>query len=197
MTLTRTQSLASTESFRRYLAASEVAAEVIEQIDPADWNRPTPNDEWDLRALVRHVAEEHVWAIYLLSGYSLLLAGVAVERQMNDDDLPGVYRSGLAQAAHAAVHASAADRVETSVGSISATDYLDEMCADQLIHAWDIATALGHAITLPPELVAWCAAWFENQAAQWRAAGLVGPPPVVADDASPQTRLLAEFGRTA
>ena len=66
--------------------------------------------------------------------------------------------------------------------------------AKHLIHAWDLAVAIGADDRLDPELVATVATRFEPGAATCRRAGAIGAPGPAADD-DPQRRLLAAFGR--
>ena len=68
---------------------------------------------------------------------------------------------------------------------------------DVLIHTWDLATATAQTADLDPELVDACVAMFlPDMPERGRAAGIVGPAVSVADDATPQARLLAAMGRT-
>ena len=67
---------------------------------------------------------------------------------------------------------------------------------DQLVHTWDLAVAIGADRQLDPELVDSIVVMFLPQMPEiGRQAGIVGPEVVVADDASPQDRLLGAMGR--
>jgi hypothetical protein len=70
--------------------------------------------------------------------------------------------------------------------------------ADNLVHAWDLAIAVGGDTVLDGELVEAVTEWFGGEAEEsYRAGGAIAERPSVADDADPQTRLLAMYGRTA
>jgi hypothetical protein len=69
--------------------------------------------------------------------------------------------------------------------------------ADHLIHAWDLARAIGADERLDGELVASCASWFEAVEDAYRSAGVIAARPPVAGGADAQTVLLACFGRRA
>ena len=85
--------------------------------------------------------------------------------------------------------------MHVSAGDIPAPEYLRQLTADYLIHGWDLAITLGHDDALDGELVAAVHAWFRSRAEAYRDAGMIAAPvPVTSDD--PQTRLLAEFGRS-
>ena len=77
----------------------------------------------------------------------------------------------------------------------SAADYLRQMLADHLVHAWDLAAAIGADRTLHPEAVAECARWFAGVEDAYRSGGAIGPRVGVPPDASEQDRLIAGFGR--
>ena len=76
-------------------------------------------------------------------------------------------------------------------------EYARQLAADHLVHAWDLARALGVDDTLDPEAVQAVLEWFGPTEDAWRAAGVIGPRVPVPDDADAQTRLLSMFGRAA
>ena len=69
--------------------------------------------------------------------------------------------------------------------------------ADHLIHAWDLARAIGADEHLDEELVASCTTWFEAMEEAYRSAGAIAERPSVPGHADAQTLLLARFGRRA
>ena len=87
--------------------------------------------------------------------------------------------------------------VDLSSGPTPAAEYVSQLFADHLIHAWDLARAVGADERLDPELVDACAAWFASMEATYRAIGAIGDRPETPPGADAQTRLLAAFGRTA
>jgi uncharacterized protein (TIGR03086 family) len=87
--------------------------------------------------------------------------------------------------------------VDLSSGPTPATEYVSQLFADHLIHAWDLARAIGADERLDPELVDACAGWFASMEDLYRSIGAIGERPEVRPGADPQTTLLAAFGRTA
>jgi uncharacterized protein (TIGR03086 family) len=87
--------------------------------------------------------------------------------------------------------------VHLSFGDVPGREYALQLFADYLIHSWDLACAIGGDEELEPELVDACARWFESMEAAYRAGGAIAERPEVPDEADPQTRLLAMFGRRA
>jgi uncharacterized protein (TIGR03086 family) len=162
------------------------------------WTAPTPCPDWDVRALVNHLVYELRWAVPLLDGWTIAEVGDRFEGDLLGDDPAGRWDQA-AEAALAAVDgAGAMDRtVHLSFGDFPGRDYAMQLFADLLIHGWDLSVATGQDTRLDPELVTACAAWFAGVADGYRQAGAVGARPHLADDADPQARLLAEFGRSA
>ena len=72
-------------------------------------------------------------------------------------------------------------------------EYVRQLCAEHLIHGWDLAAATGGDTSMDPQLVAEVGAWFAEREVMYRGAGVVGPRPSSAGD--PQSDLLAGFGR--
>jgi hypothetical protein len=74
---------------------------------------------------------------------------------------------------------------------------VSQLYADHLIHAWDLARAIGADERLDPELVDACATWFASMEDIYRSIGAIGPRAETAPGGDGQTTLLAAFGRTA
>jgi uncharacterized protein (TIGR03086 family) len=87
--------------------------------------------------------------------------------------------------------------VHLSFGDFPGRDYALQLFADHLIHAWDLARAIGSDERLDARLVASCATWFDAVEDAYRSAGAIAPRPPVPGDADVQTVLLARFGRSA
>jgi hypothetical protein len=86
--------------------------------------------------------------------------------------------------------------VQLSVGDTPAGEYAMQLFADHLVHAWDLATALGRPDPTDPAHVRAALDWFGPHEAAYRAAGLVGPRPPLPAGADDLTTLLAACGRT-
>src|SRR5262245_49315752 len=154
-----------------------------DQLDDA-----TPCAEWSVRDLLDH----------MVGGTDYLLTALDCE------PLSGADRTAYAARVVQCVAALNHDRdalaqrcispagFEWSVAEATAGTFMD-----QLVHTWDLATAIGADTTMDPELVEACVAMFLPDMPEIeRKAGLIGPAVPVADDASPQFRLLAAMGRT-
>jgi hypothetical protein len=71
-----------------------------------------------------------------------------------------------------------------------------QVAADHLVHAWDLACAVGGDTRLDPAAVVAVRAWFASNEQAYRDAGLIGPRPPMPPDAGPQEELLVMYGRT-
>jgi uncharacterized protein (TIGR03086 family) len=132
----------------------------------------------------------------LLAGRTIAVVGGALDGDLLGGDPPAAWRAARDEALAAAGAPGVEARVvHLSFGDTPAAEYLRQLTADYLVHAWDLAVAIGAGDRLDEDLVGAVAGWFAVQAPAYRSAGLIGSPVPVAEDADPQRRLLAEFGR--
>ena len=160
------------------------------------WALPTPDADWDVRALVNHVVNENQWVPPLLEGLTIEEVGDRFEGDQLGDDPFGAW-TDVAVAALAACKADDVPVrvVHVSFGDITGEDYLAQITTDHVVHAWDLARATGGDEHLDAELVDFAYGYLSPQAENWRAAGAFGPaikPPLGADR---QAELLALTGR--
>jgi uncharacterized protein (TIGR03086 family) len=168
---------------------------LVHAVPAVAWSAPTPCPDWDVRALVNHVAGEELWTVPLLEGRTIAEVG-----DRFDGDLLGAEPAQLVDsAAKAAVVAfeepGAADRtVHLSFGDTPASEYAMQLIADHVVHGWDLAVATGADRSIDDGVVAVLAAWFAHREDLYRGAGAVSERPPVATT-SPQDELLVAFGR--
>jgi uncharacterized protein (TIGR03086 family) len=170
----------------------------VRQVGDDQWLAATPDEGWTVRDLVNHVTGEDLWAPLLLAGSTIDEVG----GRFDGDVLGTGPKAAWAAASAAAVRAVADDgalgrTVHLSFGDFPGSEYALQLFADHLIHAWDLARALGADERLDAGLVASCASWFEAMEDAYRSAGAIGARPAVPGHADPQTLLLARFGRQA
>jgi uncharacterized protein (TIGR03086 family) len=160
-----------------------------------DWSAPTPNTDWNVSDLVRHVTAEQQWVPHLLEGKSIDEAEALIEPL--GDDLAAEWKKYSTAATDAWATASRDASVQLSYDTVTVDDYLKEQVSDVTIHSWDLARAVGASEKLDDQLVE--ATWtiFEPQRDTLAASGLFANPLDIEDNAPLQLRLLALTGRDA
>jgi uncharacterized protein (TIGR03086 family) len=162
------------------------------------WELPTPCSDWNVRQLVNHLVYENRWTAPLMGGSTIAEVGDRYEGDLLGDSPRTAWEESAREATGSVQAAGALDRtVDLSSGPTPAREYVMQLFADHVIHAWDLARAIGGDERLDPELVDACAAWFTSMEELYRAGGAIGPRPEVPPGADAQTTLLAAFGRTA
>lgn len=179
-----------------YVRAVDEFDKRVREIADDQWSDPTPCDEWNVRDLVNHVTVEDLWVPPLLEGKTLAEVGDRFDGDILGDE-PKAAWSEASSAAVRAVEGTASHAVHTSMGEMPMNEYLAQMFADHLIHAWDLARAIGADEELDPELVSECYRQSLPMDEIMRSSGVYGPRVVPPAGAGPQQRLLALYGRRA
>lgn len=170
----------------------------VSLISDEQWAAGTPDREWTVRDLVQHVVSEDLWAPPLLAGSTVSEVGDRFDGDVLGPDPPQSWQAAAAAAVTAVTEPGAMDRtVHLSFGDFPGREYAMQLFADHLIHAWDLARAIGASEQLDAGLVGECSAWFADVEAAYRSGGAIAERPAIRADAGPQARLLAMFGRRA
>jgi uncharacterized protein (TIGR03086 family) len=161
------------------------------------WAAPTPCAGWDVRALVRHLVEEERGAPPLLDGATMAEVGDRFAGDLLGAD-PVAAVDGAAPGAVSAVesHDALTRTVHLSFGDVPGEEYVMQLAADHLVHAWDLGQALGDDSALDAEAVATVREWFAAVEPLYRKVGVIGPRAAVPEGAGEQDELLAMFGRS-
>ena len=179
--------------FRRAVAEFDAR---VRQIADHQWQAATPDEDWAVRDLVNHLAGEDLWAPLLLAGSTIAEVGDRFDGDVLGAEPTAAWMLASAGAVRAVEGDGAMDRiVHLSFGDFPGSEYTLQLFADHLIHAWDLARAIGADERLDARLVASCANWFEAMEDAYRGAGAIAARPPVPGDADAQTLLLARFGR--
>jgi uncharacterized protein (TIGR03086 family) len=167
----------------------------VDALEPDQWDQPTPCTDWSVRELVNHVVGEDRWTVPLVQGKTIADVGDTLDGDLLGDQ-PVEAAEQAADEAAAVVAQALPDggKVHLSYGDEDMEEYIRQLAADHLIHAWDLAAAVGGDTTLDPELVDEVAVWFADREEMYRGAGVVGPRVEAGDD--PQSQLLARSGRS-
>jgi uncharacterized protein (TIGR03086 family) len=133
----------------------------------------------------------------MLGGETVELVGSRFDGDVLGADPVSAWDSAANAARAAFAEPGALERtVHLSYGDRSARHYLEEMIADLVVHAWDLARGIGADATLDPELVDRVLTATEPHADSLSSSSAFAERVPVPDDADPQTRLIAMFGRT-
>ena len=171
----------------------EVAANahsIMARVAPQQRFDPTPCSEWNVQALMNHIAGGTLM-------FGAAMRGEEPRRLPGDADAED-YQQAVAELLEAVQQPGAMDRTLTRrSGEVPARQFLITVVMDTLVHSWDLAKATGQDTKLPENLVEAVYESFEVQVDQMRERGAFGPRVAVAEDADLQTRMLAMFGRKA
>lgn len=169
----------------------------VDAVAPDQWeDEALPG--WTVADLVAHLVSEALWVPPLLAGEPVDLVDGrfpdSTPDLLGDDPL-----LGWESAADGALSAFAEDEglirtVHLSRGPTPSAEYIVEMTTDLTVHAWDLARATDGDTELDGELVT-AALVYAERLPDDGVPGLFDPPLDVSAAASPQTRLLARFGR--
>jgi uncharacterized protein (TIGR03086 family) len=177
-----------------YRRTVDAWTERLTAVGPDQWDAPTPCTDWTVRQLVNHVVGEDRWTVPLVEGRTIEEVGNGLDGDLLGDDPVGAALDAAMQATKVtADKLPGGGAVHLSYGDEQIGEYVNQLAADHLVHAWDLAVATGGDRQLDPHLVAEVAAWFSERAEMYRGAGIIGPRGVSHGDA--QSDLLAACGR--
>lgn len=176
----------------RHRWVAEEFTTTVDGVGTDGWDRPAPPDGWVARDVVRHLVE---W----LPGFLKAFAGIAFPPGPSVDTDPTAAWAAHRDAVQAVLDDPGVASIEHDfgpLGRMTTGDAIDRAyTTDVFLHRWDLARATGQDVRLDPVTCATLLAGMEPMDAAVRASGHYGPRVPVADDADPQTRLLAFIGR--
>lgn len=179
-----------------YHRTVECWASRVNAVRDDQWDDATPCTEWRVRDLVNHVAGEDLWTVPLMEGRTIEEVGDRFGGDvLGDHPIPAALEAAKEAVSVVAERLPRGEPVHLSYGDETAEEYIRQLAADHLIHAWDLAAATGGDTRLDPHLVAEVAWWFADREELYRAAGIIGPAAARSGDL--QADLLAASGRDA
>lgn len=179
-----------------YHRTVECWADRVNSVRDGQWDDPTPCTEWTVRDLVNHVTSEDLWTVPLMQGRTIAEVGDRFDGDvLRDDPVTAALDAAKEAVSVVAERLPRAEKVHLSFGETDSSEYVRQLAADHLIHAWDLAAATGGDTRLDPQLVAEIARWFALREDMLRSAGLIGPP--ASRTGEFQGDLLAAYGRDA
>ncbi|MDX3517145.1 TIGR03086 family metal-binding protein [Streptomyces scabiei] len=182
----------------RHTLAQDVFGARVHAVREDQWGADTPCAAWSVRDLVNHLVSEQLWVPCLVrDGCMIEEVGDTFEGDLLGTDPAASWETAARSAREAFAAPGALDRtVHLSSGETPAVAYCGQMVADLVVHAWDLARAIGADERLPDALVSFATDEITPYAGELAKTGLFEaavPPPAGADA---QTRLLCLLGRT-
>lgn len=174
--------------------ANDVFLEVLAKVTPEQMNVSTPNDEWDVRALINHVVLGNAWAAEnVKTGNAPRPSGDAI----GERDVKEAYAASADAMMASFEEPGALGRmVSMPFGEMPAAGLAGFRSIDLIIHAWDLAKATGQDTDLAPDL---CEAALATSRQRMSGMDRTNMPfkeeVVVPDDAPAADRLAGFLGR--
>jgi len=179
--------------------ALQHTARYVAGVKGDQWDGPTPDDEWDVRALVNHVVSGNFWVAPLVGGKTIEEVGDRYNGDILGDDPSAAYEESAKEAA-AAFNAKGAMQAPCAVsyGPVPGEIYAGHRFIDVLIHGWDLAKATGQDYDPDPASVDGARQFLNGFANPDAPAGpdvAFGPPRSVGAGATALDEVVALCGR--
>ena len=145
----------------------------------------TPCDDWDVRTLLNHMIDTQEFFAGSARGEDVSMSFPTPPEKVGDDPA-GSFRAACAETARTFAEPGVVENTGPSLGIAF---------SDQLLHGWDLAKATGQDTTMPAGLPEAAYEMVHGKFTDEQRKGVFKPEVTVADDASPQERLLAYTGR--
>jgi uncharacterized protein (TIGR03086 family) len=130
--------------------AQEVFREVLTKVRPEQMSLPTPDDEWDVRALINHVVLGNLWAAEnVKTGSAPRPSGDIIGER---EPLQAYTASADAMMASFEELGALSRMVTMPFGEMPAAGLAGFRFVDLVVHAWDLAKATGQDTDFAPEL---------------------------------------------
>ena len=179
-----------TEIADRYARIADAFGARLTAVPPGAWSQQSPCEDWTAHDVARHVVDTTRLFLTRLSGGDPtppdsdedLVAAWTVESQAVRDALADPERAG------AQIDGLGGKQpFEQVIGTV--------LCADTLIHTWDLARATGQYDTLDPQGIEAAREFLTPNEAMLRGPGGFGPKIEPPQDADAQTSFLCFTGR--
>ncbi|MFF7454156.1 TIGR03086 family metal-binding protein [Kitasatospora sp. NPDC008115] len=179
----------------QYAAAGAETARLLRSVSEDLWTAPTPCRDWDVRALVNHLAAQHLWVCQAVAGYTPEQIGRRFEGDVLGRNPLGVWAMAVRSASRALNRPGAPDLlVHLPYGLRDAGGYARELTAETVVHGWDLSRALGESVRMPPGAARYALDEFRGYR-DLAGTGRFDPPRAAPPGADAEAVLLALTGR--
>jgi hypothetical protein len=184
-----------------FISSNEALLIVIRQIGGDQWDLDMPagtsREPTKLKQAIRYHTYDDAWVPDVLAGKTKEDVGDKYEYLLSADDVLNNYIENNELASGTVQDFDDLDMVtHLSYGDYPARDYLQHIISFRAFRSYDIAKLIGIDTTMDAEFVQALLDEFSPVIEGYRQMGVFPPALEVADDASPQTKLLAMVGRS-
>lgn len=174
--------------------------ELVDSVEPGQWNASTPCPAWTVRDLVGHLVLGHHLFTGLLRGEATTAPG-SLDPASGDvlGDAPvAAYRAAGDGLLTAFRQPGAMERiVRAPAGDVPGVVAVHLRVVEELVHGWDLARATGRTVRFPDEIVEPALGFTRSALADLPTdRSPFAPPQPVPEHARPLDRLAALLGRT-
>ena len=172
--------------------------EVVDGVDASQLGNATPCSEWDVRAVINHIAGGATMFAECVEGpVPDTRLGELMGGDNLGDDFKGNYRTAVDRARAAFAEPGVLEKIVTlPFGEMPAGVALNIAIMDVMTHAVDIATATGQTIDDDEILTTALEVGRQLITDDFRAPGVFDPEQPASPDATAAEKLLAFAGRT-
>ncbi len=183
------------EGQQSYLRGLDGAQKVLTMVGDDQWEAQSPCAEWKAADVVGHlVGGMQMVSSLATTGESGLGASPGLRDYVGDD--PKASFATTRSAMEANLTQDNLDRVvQSPFGPMPLDQFLGIITLDAIAHTWDLSKAIGHDVTLDPDLVHQCYENVKPLDAMLRSPQLFGPKVEAPAGADEQTELMAFLGR--
>jgi uncharacterized protein (TIGR03086 family) len=166
----------------------------VRAVRPEQWAVSTPDDDWVVQRLVRHVIVGQANVPDLLAGRTP--ARLPIDAQTAGPDLVEHWATASAAAVAALTALSSLDTpIQLPDGPVPAEELGWRLAIDLTVHAWDLARAINAPDEFPNDLLAHVLDQAKQSADRWFPADRYATPIPVPGCTDDLTELLALTGR--
>ncbi len=180
-------------------ASAARVAQLVGQADQSQWSHATPCAGWNVRELIGHLIATMWGHVDLLHGGPASGLATLLEQQAEaggDDLVPAVTEAATAVRAAFTEPGALERTVHHLIGDVPGSRLLQMRITENVVHGWDLATALGLPATIDDALADHVYQYLAPRAEVLPATGYYASPKrTPAADAGVEERLLALVGR--
>ena len=171
------------------------ASQVVSQVKPDDFNNKTPDNDWNVEQLLKHLYYELNWIKEVVSGKTLAEVGSKYYQLVIDEFIVKNWEKEALRALEAVNRADMNSMVHLSYGDHKADQYIKQVSGELVIHAWDLSIGINKQLLIDQHIVAQLYSLAKPRANMMSASGLFNPVLPTTEDDDLQTKLLAIYGR--